>query len=283
MNTVDDELVKELEDKAADIRKRIIQIGVACGDGHFGGALSMTDIAVALYYHVMNYDPGNPGWRERDRFILSKGHGAMCLYTILADRGFFPEADIESFGKLESPFGWHPNMHKNPGIDMSTGSLGHGLSVAVGAALAARLDRAPWRVYCMLGDGELDEGTVWEAAMSAAHFELGNLVAIVDRNGYCGDGSTEEVMALEPLADKWRAFGWETLEMDGHDMRKLLGFFDSLPPPDSDKPVCLVAETVKGKGVSFMEGKFEWHYGGLDDDKGAEALGDIEAARGEGR
>ena len=239
----------------------------------------MTDIAVSLYYEVMKYDPHYPAWPERDRFVLSKGHGALCLYAILADVGFYPPEELESYGKLGSPFGWHPNMHKNPGVDMSTGSLGHGLSASVGMALAGRSEGARWRVYCLLGDGELHEGTVWEAAMSASQFGLGNLVAVIDRNQYCSDGATEDIMGLEPLADKWRSFGWNTRETDGHDMESILETFAALPAPDSKAPNCIIASTIKGRGVSFMEGRFEWHYGGLDEDKGAEAIADIEAAR----
>ena len=283
MASIGPEIVARLEDKAVDIRQKIIDLTVVAGGGHLGGALSMTDVVVALYYHVMNYDPGNPSCPERDRFILSKGHGALCLCPVLADVGFYPASLMDDFNGLDSPFGMHPDMNKIPGIEMSTGSLGHGLSVAVGAALAGRLDGAAWRVYCLLGDGELDEGMVWEAAMSASHFGLGNLVAIVDRNGFSLDGPTEEVMALEPLADKWRAFGWHTVEIDGHDMAAILEAFAALPPSDAAAPTCIIARTIKGKGVSFMENKAEWHYGGLDETKAAEIRAELERARPAGR
>jgi len=279
MSEISPEVVRRLEDKAVDIRKKIIELTVVAGGGHIGGALSMADVVVALYYHVLRYDPRNPRWPERDRFILSKGHGALCVCPVLADVGFYPEELMANFNGLDSPFGMHPDMNKIPGIEMSTGSLGHGLSVAVGAAIAGRLDQANWRVYCLLGDGELDEGMVWEAAMSAAHFKLGNLVAIVDRNGLSLDGPTEEIMALEPLADKWRAFGWHVMEVDGHDMRQILEAFAALPPVASPRPTCIIAKTVKGKGVGFMEGKAEWHYGGLDDEKAAEVCAELERAR----
>jgi len=279
MREVTAEEIRRLENKAVDIRKKIVDLTVVAGGGHLGGALSMADIVVALYYHVLNVDPKQPRWAERDRFILSKGHGALGLCPVLADVGFYPEELMADFNGLDSPFGMHPDHNKIPGIEMSTGSLGHGLSVAVGAALAARLDRAGWRVFCLLGDGELNEGMVWEAAMSAKQFKLGNLVAIVDRNGLCLDGPTEEVMGLEPLAEKWRAFGWNTVEVDGHDMKALLGAFHALPPADSDRPTCIVARTVKGKGVSFMENDPVWHYGGLDDEKAAAVCAELESHR----
>jgi transketolase len=279
MSEITPDVVQRLEDKAVDIRKKIIDLTVVAGGGHIGGALSMTDVVVALYYHVLRYDARNPRWPERDRFILSKGHGALCVCPVLADVGFYPEERMANFNGLDSPFGMHPDMNKIPGIEMSTGSLGHGLSIAVGAAIAGRLDQANWRVYCLLGDGELDEGMVWEAAMSAAHFKLGNLVAIVDRNGLSLDGPTEEIMGLEPLADKWRAFGWNVMEIDGHNMREIVEAFAALPPVTSPRPTCVIAKTVKGKGVSFMEGKAEWHYGGLDDERAAEVCAELERAR----
>jgi transketolase len=267
-----------LQKKAVDIRKKIIELTVIAGGGHLGGALSMTDIVVALYYHFMKYDPKNPRWPERDRFILSKGHGALCLCPVLADVGFYPEELMNNFNGLDSPFGMHPDMNKIPGIEMSTGSLGHGLSVSVGAAIAGKLDHGNWRIFCLLGDGELNEGMVWEAAMAASHFKLGNLVAIVDRNKFSLDGPTEEVMSLEPLAEKWKAFGWNVMEIDGHNMREILQALHSLPSPGSEKPTCIIAHTIKGKGVSFMENRAEWHYGGLDENKAAEVIRELEMA-----
>jgi len=279
MGDVTAEEVRRLENKAVDIRKKIVELTVVAGGGHLGGALSMVEVVVALYYHVLRFDPSRPKWPDRDRFILSKGHGALCLCPVLADVGFYPEELMANFNGLDSPFGMHPDMNKIPGIEMSTGSLGHGLSVAVGAALAGRLDRADWRVFCLLGDGECNEGMVWEAAMSARHFKLGNLVAIVDRNGLSLDGPTEEIMGLEPLADKWRAFGWNTTEIDGNDMEAVLRALHDLPPVGSDRPTCIIARTVKGKGVSFMENDPVWHYGGLDDEKAAAVLAELEAGR----
>lgn len=271
--------ILELQEKVVDIRKKVIGLSQVAGGGHLGGSLSMTDVVVALYYHTMNYDPKNPDWPERDRFILSKGHGALGLCPVLADVGYYDEELMENFNDLDSPFGMHPDMNKIPGIEMSTGSLGHGLSVAVGVALSGRLDNADWRVFCLLGDGECNEGMVWEAAMSAGHYRLGNLTAIVDRNRYSLDGPTEEIMALEPLADKWRAFGWGVREVDGHDIQQVVDALDSLPGAGSQRPNCIIAHTIKGKGVSFMENANEWHYAGCDDELTARALEDLEACR----
>ncbi|MEW6203457.1 MAG: transketolase [bacterium] len=273
------ELVRFLQDKATDIRKKIIKLTVIAGGGHVGGALSMTDILIVLYNHVLRIDPQNPKWEERDRFILSKGHGALCICPVLCDVGFYEECTLDTFNQLDSPFGMHPDMNKIPGIEMSTGSLGHGLSVAVGAAISGKMDRAKWRVYVLLGDGECNEGTVWEAAMCAAHYKLGNLVCIVDRNKLMIDGFTESVMGIEPFCDKWDAFGWQVREMDGHDFNQLIDVFESLPPVDSEVPTVIIANTVKGKGVSYMENEPKWHYGGLDSEMEQKALEDIEKMR----
>jgi len=277
--TVDPALISRLEEKAVDIRKKIIDLTVIAGSGHLGGALSMVEILVALYYHTLKVDPSQPKWPERDRFILSKGHGALALYPILADRGFYPEELMSNFNGLDSPFGMHPDMNKIPGVEMSTGSLGHGLSVAVGCALTARLDCASWRTFCLLGDGELNEGTVWEAAMSASKYKLGNLVALVDRNGFSLDGPTEEIMPLEPLKEKWIAFGWDTVEIDGNNMAEVLNALESLPEASGERPQCIIARTVKGKGVSFMENQSEWHYGCVDEQKAEEVKAELELAR----
>ncbi len=275
------DLIRFLENKVIDMKKKTIELTRIAGGGHVGGALSMMDVVVALHYHIMKLDPKKPRWEERDRFVLSKGHGGIGLCPVLCDLGFFPEEDMANFNQLDSPFGIHPDMHKIPGIEMSTGSLGHGLSVAVGMALGRRLDNAEWRVFCLLGDGECNEGTVWEAAMAAAHYKLGCLTAIVDRNMMCIDGPTESVMSLEPLADKWRAFGWNTVEIDGHNMSDIVDTFENMPPPTSDKPNAVIAKTVKGKGISFMENQPAWHYGGIDDEKAEICDRDLEAARPE--
>ena len=274
-----DDLIRFLENKVIDMKKKAIELTRIAGGGHIGGALSMMDVVVALYYHVLRIDPKNPRWEERDRFVLSKGHGGIGLCPVLADLGFFPEEELSTFNQLDSPFGIHPDMHKIPGIEMSTGSLGHGLSVCVGIGLAHKLDKAKWRIFCLMGDGECDEGSVWEGAMAAAHYKLGCITAIVDRNMLSIDGPTERVMALEPLAQKWRAFGGNPIEIDGHNMREILDTFENLPPVTSDNPTVVIAKTVKGKGVSFMENEPAWHYGGIDEEKEAICVQDLERAR----
>ncbi len=271
------ELEKFLSKEAAYIRKKVLELTKIAGGGHLGGGLSMVDMTVALYHHVMNVDPKKPDWPDRDRFILSKGHGAIALDPVLARVGYFPEEDLNTFNQLDSPFGMHTNAKSTPGIEHSTGSLGHGLSVGVGMALGARLENADWRVFCLVGDGELQEGSMWEAIMSAAHFKLGNLVAIIDRNKYSIDGLTEDVMALEPLDEKLSAFRWNVLEVNGHDMAEIINVFEELPPPDSDTPTIIIANTEKGYGVSFMRGEAKWHYGAIDSDLEEQALKDIEA------
>lgn len=274
-----DEQISFLKNKAADIRKKIVQLTVIAGGGHIGGALSMTDLLVALYNCILNIDPKEPKKAGRDIFILSKGHGGLGICPVLADVGFFEESLMDTFNQLDSPFGMHPDMNKIPGIEMSTGSLGHGLSVGVGAAIAGRLDKASHRVIVMCGDGECNEGSIWEAAMSAKHYRLGNLVAVVDRNKLMIDGATEDVMSLEPFIDKWKAFGWDVREIDGHDFNAILDTFAALPPPDSDVPTCIMADTIKGRGVSYMEGEAKWHYGGLDADLQKQAVESIEKTR----
>ncbi len=255
----------ELFNKAIDLRCRLFDISLKAGSGHLGGSLSAMEILTVLYYDVMNVKPEDPEWAGRDRFVLSKGHALLGLASVLLDKGFYSEAFVENYNGYESAFGMHPNMHYIPGVDMSTGSLGHGLSVSTGMALAGKLDDAPWRVYALLGDGECHEGMIWEAAMSAAQFKLDNLCAVVDRNKLCLDGPTEEVMALEPFAAKWRDFGWNVLEADGHDVAALKDAFDQAKACKG-KPTVIIADTVKGKGADFMENQTNWHYGGLDEE-----------------
>ena len=269
--------IEELKDKARYIRNKIIDLTVTAGSGHVGGALSMTDVLVVLYYRVLRIDPMRPDWPERDRFVLSKGHGGLGLYPVLADRGYFPAEELRTYNKLDSRFGMHPDMLKVPGIEMSTGSLGHGLPVAIGMALAARNHRQGYRVFVLMGDGECQEGTVWEAALTAAHYRLGNIVGIVDRNMYQVDGHTEELAALEPLAEKWRAFGWQVVEVDGHSIPALVKLFDGLDVGlHRSQPQIVIANTVKGRGVGFMErGGAAWHLGSLNDDQIEEARRDI--------
>ena len=254
----------ELHNKAIDIRKKMLDISLRAGSGHFGGSLSAIDLLTALYFHTMKYEAKNPALPGRDRFVLSKGHALLGLAAVLLEAGFYDEAFTENYNGLESAFGMHPNMHYIPGIEMSTGSLGHGLSIGVGMALAARLDKADWRVFVLMGDGENDEGMIWEAAMSASHFKLDNMIGIIDRNKLSLDGPTEEIMNLEPFQEKWRSFGWNVTEIDGHEMEAIIGALDAAAAGKNGKPTLIIANTVKGKGCDFMEGNTDWHYGGLD-------------------
>ena len=222
----------------------------------------MVDMLTLLYWKYMRLDPARPEWEDRDRFILSKGHGGVGHAVVLAQRGYFDREMLRKFNETDSMLGMHLDYHKVPGCETSTGSMGHGLSQAVGMALGARVLKKDWRVYCVIGDGESDEGSIWEAAMSAAHYKLDNLIVFQDRNHMMIDGMTEDVMSLEPLADKWRAFGFETREVNGHDMHELSEAID-FALEVKGKPVMLLCDTIKGKGVDYMEGDPAWHYGGL--------------------
>lgn len=253
----------ELFNKAIDLRCKLFDISLKAGSGHFGGSLSSVDIMTVLYYDEMNVRPEDPEWKDRDRFVMSKGHALLALAGVLQDKGYFTEEFTDNYNGYESAFGMHPNMHYIPGVDMSTGSLGHGLSVSVGMALAGKLDNADWRVYTLIGDGECNEGMIWEAAMSAGHFKLDNICAIVDRNKLSLDGPTEDIMAIEPFADKWRDFGWNVMEVDGHDIDALRNAFAEAKKCKG-KPSVIIAHTIKGKGADFMENETNWHYGGLD-------------------
>lgn len=249
--------VKELQSTAIQIRKDIVGMITAAASGHPGGSLSSADILTVLYFEHMNIDPNNPLWDKRDRFVLSKGHAAPVLYATLARRGFFEPEILNTLRQIGSILQGHPDMRKVPGVDMSTGSLGQGISVAVGMALALRMDQNPSRVFALLGDGELNEGIVWEAAMAASHYRLANLVAILDYNGLQIDGPNEVVMGIKPVDDKWRSFGWLVLETDGHDPEAISA---TLKEADkAEQPVLIIAHTVKGKGVSFMENQVGWH------------------------
>jgi transketolase len=252
-----------LRRRAEWIRLRTIDLIEVAGSGHYSSTFSCAELLAVLYYHALRLDPANPAWSDRDRFVLGKGHVAVGLYPCLADLGYFPEGWLEDYTRLGSPLGDHPDMRKVPGVDFSSGSIGHNLSVGVGMALAGRRDRSDHRVVVMLGDGEMNEGQVWEAAMSAAHFELGNLVMIVDENRMGLDGLLAEVMNIEPLDHKLEAFGWQVVHVDGHDVTALRQAFDRLPDPSGTTPTCLIAHTLKGKGVSFMELSEAWHLGFL--------------------
>lgn len=250
--------VNRIRDTARQIRRDIVEMTHYAGSGHPGGSLSSAEIMAVLYCHVMRHDPQRPQWEERDRFYLSKGHACPVLYAALGEAGYFDKAAFRLLRKLGSILQGHPHRLKTPGVEASSGSLGQGLSLAAGTALGLRLDKRRARVFCLLGDGELQEGQVWEAAMAAGHFRLDNLCAVVDYNNLQIDGAVEKVMGLAPLADKWRAFRWNALEVDGHSVDALVSAFDRAANTRG-KPTVLLAKTVKGKGVSFMEGRAEWH------------------------
>jgi transketolase len=266
-----------LKKAALEARKHIIRMTGAAGSGHPGGSLSAIDLLTALYFSEMKHFPEDPRRPDRDRFVLSKGHGCPALYAVLGMTGYFPEDELIRLRKLGSILQGHPCMLKTPGVDMSTGSLGQGLSAANGMALAQRLDRLDYRVFVMMGDGEQQEGQVWEAAMTAAHYNLDNLVGIIDYNGMQIDGSVTEVMEIAPLADKWRAFGWEVFEIDGHRMGEILGVLDQAREV-AGKPTMIVARTVKGKGVSFMEHNLKFHGNAPTADQVAAALEELDQA-----
>lgn len=250
--------LSELEDKARCLRCHIVGMKATAGSGHPGCSLSSADIIAAFYFRVMRHDPENPEWEHRDRFVLSKGHAAPAVYAALAESGYFDFQLLYHLGNCDSPRQGHPDRTEVPGLEASTGSLGQGLSIANGMALAGKLDGKSYRVYVLLGDGETDEGQVWEAAMAGSHYQLDNVTAILDRNRQQIDGWTEDVMSLEPLADKWRAFGWEVLQIDGHEMQAIL---DALAEAQElrGQPTIIIAHTTKGKGASFMENNLRFH------------------------
>ncbi len=273
------EKLDQLREKAREIRRHIISMVGTAGSGHPGGSLSAADIVTALYFEVMRVDPARPNWPERDRFVLSKGHAAPVLYAALAQRGYFPVAGLSSLRQTGSPLQGHPDMRKVPGVEMSTGSLGQGLSAANGMALAGKLDGQDYRVFVMLGDGEIQEGQVWEAAMAAAHYKLDNVIAFLDHNGLQIDGPVTEIMSPEPVADKWRAFGWDVQEIDGHDMAAILAAV-ARAGEVKGKPSMIVARTIKGKGCSFMENQVGWHGSAPKPEQVEQALKELESAPG---
>lgn len=267
-------LVKELELKAKQLRRDVLEVVYESKAGHIGGSLSSLDILTTLYYGVLNVNPKEPKDPNRDRFILSKGHIAESLYCVLADKGYFSKDKLKTYSKFQSTLIGHPNV-KNPGIEVNTGSLGHGLSVAVGMALAGKKDNKDYKVFTLMGDGEQCEGSIWEAAMSAAHYKLDNLVAIVDRNGLQISGTTEDVMSLKDLSGKWEKFGWNVIEVDGNNIEELLNIFSKVPEV-KDKPTMIIAKTIKGKGISFMENNVKWHHGVPTDEEYAQAMKELE-------
>lgn len=252
------EEVEELGETARQVRLDIVEMLAKAGSGHTGGSMSMVEILVTLYFRHMRHRPNEPDWPDRDRLVLSKGHGAPALYAVLARLGYFPRDELWRLRTLGTLLQGHPDMAKTPGVDWSSGSMGQGLSAACGMALAARLDRKDLRVYAVLGDGDVQEGQTWEAAMSAAHYRLGNVCAIVDYNRVQSDGPVEEVMEVDPLAAKWQAFGWRMMEIDGHDLVSLWDAFE-WGSGEADVPSVIIAHTVKGKGLSFAEGKASYH------------------------
>ncbi len=270
-----DQEVQELKAAAVQIRKDIIDTTVAAGGAHIGGALSMVEIMTILYYKYLNVRPDQPQWKDRDRVVVSKGHAGVGVAAVLANKGYFPKADLSTFNQFKSRFGMHLDSLKVPGVDISTGSLGHGLPMAVGLALGARLQEKPWKTYCILGDGECNEGSVWEAAMAASHYKINNLITFVDRNRLMIDGATEEIMGLEPFADKWQAFGFIVKEVDGHDFNELSGAID-FAHNETQGPVLILCNTIKGKGISFMENEVKWHYGSMNSTLADRAKADVE-------
>ncbi|MDH5528089.1 MAG: transketolase [Nitrospirota bacterium] len=250
--------VATLEQRAKEIRRDVVRMIGAAKSGHPGGSLSATDLITALYFAEMNHDPAKPEDPNRDRFILSKGHGVPAQYAAMAHAGYFDRSKLNTLRQMGSPLQGHPERGRMPGLEASTGSLGQGVSIAQGMAMAAKMDGQSWRVYTLIGDGEANEGQIWEAAMSAAHFKLGNLVCIMDCNGIQLDGFVKDILDMGDVAEKWRSFGWNTIEIDGHNMQEILDAFEAARKV-TDKPTAIVAHTVKGKGVSFMENNPGFH------------------------
>ena len=249
----------ELKRTALNIRRKILRMIEAGGEGHVGGAMSAVEILTALFFKLMKVDPQNPKWPQRDRFVLSAGHKCLVLYATLAERGFFDETILDTYGQLKSKLPGHPDMHKLPGVETNTGALGHGLSIAGGMALGLKRDAIDARVYVLLGDGEIEEGSNWEAAAACSHYKLDNILAFVDRNFLQISGRTKEVMDYEPLLKRWQAFGWSVREVDGHDISQIVSSASELPF-EQGKPSMLIANTIKGKGLSFAEDKAGYHF-----------------------
>ena len=267
--------VEEMREKAKRLRRHIIAMTAKAGSGHPGGSLSAVEIVTALFFHMLRHDPRNPRWPDRDRFVLSKGHAAPLLYATLAETGYFPTAELLTLRQLDSRMQGHTDMTVTPGVEMSAGALGQGLSFAIGIALAGRLDRRDYRVYVLIGDGECDEGQIWEAAMAAAHFKVDNMVAIVDRNRQQIDGWTYEVMDTEPMDEKWHSFGWHTIEVDGHDLAQIIAALEEAKTIKG-KPTVIIAHTTKGKGVSFMENNLDFHGTAPTPEEAERALKELE-------
>ncbi|MGE5329941.1 MAG: transketolase [Deltaproteobacteria bacterium] len=273
MNPVDTRKLKTISTK---IRIGILDAVYYAQSGHPGGSLSSADILTTLYFQAMNVNPQNPSWVDRDRFVLSKGHCSPALYSTLAEKGFFPKEEIKKFRHFDSFLQGHPDMKKVPGVDMSTGSLGQGLSTAVGMALASKLDKKDYRVYTLLGDGEIEEGQIWEAAMSAAHYSLDNLTAFLDHNGLQIDGPITKVMSPEPVDEKFRSFGWNIINVDGHNFEQLISAIDEAKKI-KDKPTIIICKTIKGKCISFMECVAGWHGKAPNEEQYKQAIAELES------
>ena len=267
--------VEELKNIAKKVRRGIIEEVYQAQSGHPGGSLSVADILTVLYFNELNINENEPNWEERDRLILSKGHCSPALYSCLANRGFFEEEKLKDFRKISKKLQGHPDMRKIPGVDMTTGSLGQGLSAANGMAIAGKLDKKDYRVYCILGDGEIEEGQVWEAAMAAAHYKLDNLCVIVDNNNLQIDGKIADVIDPYSIEEKFRSFGFQVININGHDIEEIIKAFE-VAKNVKNKPTCIIAKTIKGKGVSFMENQVGWHGKAPNDEEYAIAMADLE-------
>ncbi len=269
-----EEKIKELENKAKQIRRLIIQMLAKAGSGHSGGSLSSADLITALYFMILRHNPKEPNWPDRDRFHMSKGHCCPLWYAVLAELGYFPIKELWSLRQFGSILQGHPDT-RTPGVTVASGSLGQGLSVALGMSLAARIDKKDYRVYCLLGDGEVQEGNIWEAAMAASHYKCDNLCAMLDYNGFQIDGRTKDIMNLEPLVSKWQAFGWHTIEIDGHNMKEILSAYEEAKTIKG-RPTIIIARTIKGKGVSFMENVVDFHGRAPTKEEAERALKELE-------
>lgn len=275
MKKENEQKIKGLRLQAEKIRRKVVEIVYGAKSGHIGGSLSSVDIETALYFHIMNIDPKNPKMEGRDRFILSKGHSVEALYSVLEAAGFIDTEVLKTYGHFNSVLAGHPTK-KTPGIELNSGALGHGLSVGTGMALAAKMDKKSFRTYVLMGDGEQGEGSIYEAAMSASHYKLDNLVAIIDRNTLQISGKTENVMSLEPMRERWESFGWEVIDMKGNDMENIVETFENLNHNNA-KPKLIIAHTTKGYGISYMEANAKWHHGLPDTEQYKTALSEIDA------
>ena len=267
--------IKELTKKAVEIRKGIIEAVYCAQSGHPGGSLSIADILTVLYFHEMKIKPEEPNWEDRDRLVLSKGHCSPALYSCLANKGYFPIEDLKRFRQIDSYLQGHPDKNKVPGVDMTTGSLGQGLSAGNGMAIAGKINQKDYRVYCILGDGEIEEGQIWEAAMTSSKYKLDNLCVIVDNNNLQIDGTIEEVKSSYPIDEKFKSFGFEIIKIDGHDIEEIIKAFE-VARNIKEKPTCIIAKTIKGKGISYMENQVGWHGKAPNEEQYKEAIKELE-------